>query len=411
MTGPESRTTPSDDDRGQIVAYLTSREWQDRLTAARAARARVLAAKAAAAGLDATSIAATEPAAGLTDEAPTKSGPAKNDPRDGEAVPAAPALRNRPRRRISPRMIAASLLIGVAATAMAVHFAPSWFSPSAPKAPAFFTAQNSSDQSETAAGARPSSAAQDRTGETLSLPFPVDVAFSTTPSATSAAGTAETLSASSLATEYLPRSDAPTAVAEPPASLFPPAVREGWAKFPAAREPAVRLQPLAQLLAHPQPLARPMSLTTTPPAALAEPKLAPRAAPAALHPTFAAPSMIASARPAMAAPSTGTAATASVRRLNALEAALSDVRLLVHEPEDLAAEALRGLLEHAVFANAERASAPFQAPRTLVYFFDGRDAALADDLALVLNGDAIDLTGWTPKPADRRLEVYLASSP
>ena len=95
-------------------------------------------------------------------------------------------------------------------------------------------------------------------------------------------------------------------------------------------------------------------------------------------------------------------------RLRAVSLGFNGVRLLVQPPPG-ADDWERDLrLRDAGFAHESLPAARFAPPRTVVQYFDVRDRSAAASLAEALGGDVVDLTKFKPRPADRRVEVYLA---
>ena len=95
-------------------------------------------------------------------------------------------------------------------------------------------------------------------------------------------------------------------------------------------------------------------------------------------------------------------------RLRAASPSFAGVRLLVQPPPDADGWEQNLRLRDAGFAPETLPAARFAPPRTVVQYFDVRDRSAAASLAEALGGDVVDLTKFKPRPADRRVEVYLA---
>lgn len=100
--------------------------------------------------------------------------------------------------------------------------------------------------------------------------------------------------------------------------------------------------------------------------------------------------------------------TARFDRLRAVSSGFDGVRVLVQPPPDADGWEQDLRLRDAGFTHEILPAARFAPPRTVVQFFDHRDQAAAARLAEALGGDVVDLTKFKPRPADRRVEIYLA---
>lgn len=116
------------------------------------------------------------------------------------------------------------------------------------------------------------------------------------------------------------------------------------------------------------------------------------------------------AAPAMSAVLAGRAIDVedAVARLQERSEALGEVRIVLHAQRH--PSGLQALLGHVGFKDAEAPESAFVAARTQVHYFDQRDADLAADLAIVLGGEAVNLTRLQRSAAVRRLDVFLAGT-
>lgn len=86
---------------------------------------------------------------------------------------------------------------------------------------------------------------------------------------------------------------------------------------------------------------------------------------------------------------------------------LAKVRLLVRPPPGEAKVSAKPLLEAAGLPFEAMPAPPFRSARTMVQYFDSRDAPAAEALAKAFDGDLMNLTRFNPPPPDRRVEVLL----
>lgn len=88
-------------------------------------------------------------------------------------------------------------------------------------------------------------------------------------------------------------------------------------------------------------------------------------------------------------------------------ASLAKIRLLVRPPPGESVLSGGPLLEAAGVPFEAMPAPPFKLARTLVQYFDSRDAPAAEALAKAFDGDLMNLTRFNPPPPDRRVEVLL----
>lgn len=364
-------------DRSAVIALsLGSKEWRDRLAAARAARAEALAAK----GPNARA-------------APSPTAADDRLPSTASQSASAPSPRaNRRRRPGGKAALATAFGIGIAAGVAAV----SWLGPGdAPRRPAVpneatTQARPAAPEPEMARDAKAQSI-----GPTLASPSPA-------PAAT-----------------LVDAADAPSPIPRRPNRARPPTTA------PPARgaEPAAPARTVASLAAKqnaPAAIAA-EGAHATPTVAGAHAPLSPDGLRAALRasaetklsaPKDARTPRIASAsttgpRVVQAARQAAFDASqaAAIRRLSERRWPAAAIRLLVHRPE--AASTPDPRLALAGLPLDLRPSFGFAPAEPLVQYFAREDADLAADIAAAIQGRAMDLTRFRPQPPDRRIEIYL----